>query len=219
MDQTIQLLNHFTDSIEKNDEKKALEYKNEILNLELNSQSAVTAQYRLGFFILYKEKKLEEAMAIFKNIASSKVRCDDYFQAVITYGICLWSKGDHPLAIFELRKVLSKIPKNTMHEVLAFDYLSLFLKDSKAPADQITEVDEKRITALSALIQTEKDIETQSALRLELAIALQERGKLADLDQARVIIKKVVDIAPKLTKTTASAAQALLKTINKTKPK
>ncbi|MDA0712902.1 MAG: hypothetical protein O2897_02830 [bacterium] len=174
MDAALQLLNKFNDSVGQLNTKAALGYQNEILQLQLNSASSITAQYRLGFYLLYKDKKLDEAMNIFKQIAACKIKCEDLYQAIISYAICLWSKNKHVQALFELRKVLSLAPENSMAQVLALDYMSLFLKDSKADTKQITEIDNKRIKALGILIQNEKDLDVQATLKLELAVALEE---------------------------------------------
>lgn len=219
MDAALQLLNKFNESVEQLNEKAALGYQKEILQLELNTASAVTAQYRLGFYLLYKDKKLDEAMSIFKQIANCKIKCADLYQAIISYAICLWSKDKHDQAVFELRKVLALVPENTMDQVLALDYLSLFLKDSKADAKQITEIDNKRIKVLGVIIQNENDPDVQATLKLELAVALEERAQMGDSKQAAIVTKKVVDMGAKIDKITLQTAEKLLKEINKPKPK
>ena len=57
MEKPLLLLNLFTESVQKKDEKAAAQYRKEILALDLDSEAAVIAKYRLGFFTLYQEKK------------------------------------------------------------------------------------------------------------------------------------------------------------------
>lgn len=217
MEKPLLLLNLFTESVQKKDEKAAAQYRQEILALDLNSEAAVIAKYRLGFFTLYQEKKADEAMAIFKEVASCGIQCDDYYQSQITYAICLWSTGKHELAIFELRKTLSQVKPQTIHEVLALDYLSIFLRDTNASFEEITKLNIRRINSLNAMLLLEKDIEIHASLTLELAAALEERGQPNDLEQARQILKKVVALNSQINNTTVSAARAALEHLNKTK--
>ncbi len=216
MEKPLLLLNLFTESVQKKDEKAAAQYRKEILALDLDSEAAVIAKYRLGFFTLYQEKKADEAMAIFKEVASCGIECDDYYQCQITYAICLWSTGKHELAIFELRKTLSQTKPHTIHEVLALDYLSIFLRDTKAPPEEIAELNIRRISNLNVMLYAEKDIDIHASLTLELAAALEERGLPADLEEAHLILQKVVTLNNQINETTVTAAKAALKHLKKT---
>ncbi len=217
MEKPLLLLNLFMEGMQKKDEKAAAQYRQEIVQLELDSEAAVIAKYRLGFHTLYQEKKLDEAIAIFKEVAACGIHCDDFFQSQITYAICLWSKGKHELAIFELRKMLSQVKPQTIHEVLGLDYLSIFLRDTNAPQQEITKLNGQRINSLNALLQNEKDVEAQAPLQLELAAALEERGQPGDLEQARQTLQKVINKSSSTNKSIASAAQTALQQLNKTK--
>ncbi len=217
MEKPLLLLNLFTESMQKKDDIAAGQYRQEILQLPLISEAAVIAQYRLGFFTLYQEKNIDEAMAIFKEVAACGIHCDDFFQCQITYAICLWNKGKQAHAIFELRKMLSRVTPKTIHEVLGLDYLSLFMRDTKAPQEEILKLTEQRIDSLNALLQNQSDLDTQSSLKLELAAAIEERAKPNDLEQARQILKSIVDLNTQISKPLVSAAKAALKQLNKTK--
>jgi tetratricopeptide (TPR) repeat protein len=217
MEKPFLLLNLFIDSIQKKNEKETARYRQKILALELDSEPAVIAKYRLGLFTLYQEKKADEAVAIFKEVASCGIRCDDYYQSQITYAICLWSTGRHDLAIFELRKMLSQAKPQTIHEILGLDYLSIFLRDTNATPEEIAKINIQRINSLSAMLLLEKDIEIHASLTLELAAALEERGQADDIEKTRQILQKTIALNSQINKTTVTAARAALKRLNKIK--
>ena len=173
----------------------------QILNLDTDTEQAVVAIYRLGLFSLENDQSLEKATELFKKAASSPVKCDDRYAAQVSYAIVLGAQDKRPTGIFQLRKVLSEVPADSMHATMALDYLSLFLHEENAPADDIAKLDALRVETLTKLVHETHDAEEKSELEIRLAVALSDRHQAGDYEHAIQILSKInSDVAKDLLK-------------------
>lgn len=214
MAQPTELLAQFAAAVQNQNDVEANQTKSLILALELTSALAATARYRVGLHVLHHDKKLDEAMAIIKDVAECKIDCPSWYDAQISYALCLWAKDKKQQSIFELRKVLSESGPAGIHKGIALDYLAIFLRENSASAQDIAKVDQERIDVLSQLSHAEKSVADASQIQLRLAAAFEERGQAGDQDKARAILKELQTLASRLPKSTATAAKEALKRID-----
>ena len=210
-----ELLKNLAEAVESKKPDAIAAAKKAILGIELTDPESVMAGYRVGLYVFYQEKNLDDALAIFKVLAGCRVPCEDQANAQITYAICLWAKDKKQQAIFELRKAISGQTAPSASAAAALDYLALFLRDSGAQGQAIALVNEERIKQLEALSKTTVAGDDQAQYVLRLAAAREERRKPGDLERALALYQEISK--SKISKTNLTAAQDAIKRL-KNKP-
>lgn len=180
--------------------------------LELESRGPVAAdmRYRLGLSRLFRHKDPDGAIEFFKDAAAEK-NAPVANEARVSLALCLSSRGKRQNAIFELRKMLPEGVAPTPHTANALDFLSLLLRESKAPHKDIIAVDEQRKHHLKSLADSSTDVGDKAHYLMRLAAAFADNGGV-ELATAKKIYDDVIKLGPKAGTAVAAAraAQAAL---------
>ncbi len=210
-----ELLKQFTAAVTAKNTDEIGKLRLQIQALKNTTPEAVSTKYRLALYLLHQEKKLPDAMTILSELSSKGVVCDDLHEARISLALCLWNSDKKNQAIFELRKVLSNQNVASIHTTLALDYLTMFLKETKAPDEAIKKAYTERIKQLAELSATSLDADLEAQLKLRLAAALEERQGPGDNQQAVDIYREVSKLTGKITKENLLIAKEALKRLGK----
>jgi tetratricopeptide (TPR) repeat protein len=180
--------------------------------LELESRGPVAAdmRYRLGLSRLFRHKDPDGAIEFFKDAAAEK-GAPVANEARVSLALCLSSRGKRQNAIFELKKMLPEGAPPTPHTANALDFLSLLLRESKAPHKDIIAVDEQRKHHLKSLADSSADIGDKAHYLMRFAAAFADGGGV-ELATAKKIYDDVIKLGPKAGTAVAAAraAQAAL---------
>lgn len=207
----------FQAALSQNDTQKAETLKKQILESPLRTPEDVQSKFHLALAL--SAQKTTEAFLVFAEISGADIPCFETQQARIAYAMALHAQKKSALGIFELRKVISSEPKPSITKALALDYLSLFLRETNATAEQISEIDSQRIQTLEALLPEQAQPEDRDQLNALLAAALEERGHENDRAKALLIHQQLAEDPKKVSKRTYTAAKEALRRLSQPRRK
>ena len=181
--------------------------------LETDAAPAIKhqAQYELGLCHLWRKENMEEAIALFSEVAKKPEKDDLSHTARASLSICLWHTGQKSKAIFELRKMIPKGCPPTMHTATALDFLYLFLKDSSADPQSLKQTQVLRLTHLRHLQQEADNPESKAAWSMRLAVALAEVGDGPSTQSAKKLCQEILSQKAVLTDELINQTQNLMK--------
>lgn len=113
------------------------------------SEAAIEAEYKIGLDLLFRERKLDQAVEKFETAAKSQ---HPYWAAAArtSLGLCYFHQRRTQKALFELRKVgYTKLPSE--HSITALAFMeNIFATDGKT--EEAKRIRKDRITQLQQLI-------------------------------------------------------------------
>jgi len=185
----------------------------DILNTDLDAAIKHQARYELGLCYLWRKENIKEAISLFSEVAKKPDKDDLCNAARASLAICLWHNGQGSKAIFELRKMIPKGCKPTMHTATALDFLHLFLKDAQADPQSIKQTQALRLTHLGHLHKEAAGPDEKSAWALRLAVGLSEVNDGPSLARAKTLCQEVVALSAELSEDLVAQAKNILKTL------
>lgn len=180
------------------------------LELDDNGPLAAELRYRLGLGRLFRHQDTSGAIELFK-LAASERGTPVAAEARVSLALCLHAQKKTKQAIFELKKLLPQGVAPSIHTAQALDFLSLFLRDSGAPATEIMACDKDRVEHLGALAAAATDPVEKAHYMLRIGAAYADGGTAQDFALARKKYDEVVKLGAKAGESALQAARQALK--------
>lgn len=180
------------------------------LELDDSGPMAAEMRYRLGLGRLFRHQDAAGAIELFKLAAQEK-NAPVAAEARVSLALCLHGQKKTKQAIFELKKLLPQGAKPSIHTAQALDFLSLMLRESKAPATEVLACDKDRVDHLSALARVAANPVERAHFLLRVAAAHADGGTGQDFALARKTYDEVLKLGPKAGESAVQTARAALK--------
>lgn len=171
---------------------------------------AAEQRYRLGLQTLFVKQDKNAAHDLFKAAANEK-GAPVAAEARISLALLLHGMAKRQQAMFELRKLLPQGVTPSIHTVSALDFLSMVMRDSGQPQNEIMAVDKQRLDHLGALAQSAKNPIEKAQYLLRQAAAHADGGTPTDLQLARKKYEEVTRLGAAAGDSALSAARNALK--------
>lgn len=180
--------------------------------LELDDSGALAAEmrYRLGLGRLFRHQDSAGAIELFKLAAQDK-GAPVAAEARVSLALCLHGQKKTKQAIFELKKLLPQGVRPSIHTAQALDFLSLMLRESRAPATEVLACDKDRIEHLIALSRAASDPVERAHFLLRVAAAHADGATAQDFALARKTYDELIKLGPKAGESALQAARSALK--------
>ena len=166
------------------------------LEADPGGPTAAEMRYRLGLSRLMNHRDRAGAQELFK-LAAAERGAPVAPEARVSLALLLHADQKTKAALFELRKLVPEGAAPTIHTAQALDFISLFLRDQKAPLTELIAVDTQRIEHLSVLAKNAADLPLKAHFLLRLAAAHADGGTGQDLALARQALDQVLRLGPK----------------------
>lgn len=169
-------------------------------------------RYRLGLARLFVQQDKAAALELFKAAANEK-GAPVAPEARVSLALLLHGTGKRQQAMFELRKMLPQGVKPSPHTAQALDFLSMVMRDSGQPQNEIMAVDTQRVDHLGALAQAARDPVERAHYLLRQATAHVDGGTGTDLQLARKKLDEVLKLGGAAGESALQSARAALKSL------
>lgn len=182
--------------------------------LELDDSGPVAAElrYRLGLGRLFRHQDTAGAMELFR-LAANERAAPVAPEARVSLALCLHGQKKTRQAIFELRKLLPQGAKPSIHTAQALDFLSLLLRESKAPTVELLACDKDRVEHLLALAAAAADPVERAHFLLRVAAAHADGATAHDFMLARKTYDEVIKLGVRAGESALQTARGALKSL------
>ena len=184
------------------------------LEADPGGATAAEMRYRLGLSRLMNPGDRAGAHALFK-LAANERGAPVAPEARVSLALLLHADQKTKAALFELRKMVPEGATPSIHTAQALDFISLFLRDQKAPLTELIAVDTQRIEHLTALAKSAADTQLKAHLLVRVAAAHADGGTGQDLALARQALDQVLRLGPKAGADALDSARQALKALPK----
>jgi hypothetical protein len=192
------------------DGEKLLAAREAYVAADPSGPGAAEQRYRLGLQKLFLQQDKSAAMELFKAAAGEK-GAPVAAEARISLALLLHGSNKRQQAMFELRKMLPQGAAPSIHTAQALDFLSMVMRESGQPQNEIMAVDKQRIDHLGVLAQAAKSPVEKAHYLLRQAAAYADGGTGTDLALARKKYDEVVKLGAAAGDSALSAAKNALK--------
>jgi tetratricopeptide (TPR) repeat protein len=159
------------------------------------SDAAAEAQYKVGLDLLFRERRLEEAVVHFEAAAR---RPQPFWSAAArtSLGLCYFHQQKLQKALFELRKVAyAKAPN--VHSITALAFIENIFSVQKQP-EEASRVRKDRIVQLEQMVSHTKLTDGQLAERAyflyQLAVALADQPDAGSRSRSVQLLQEAKDL-------------------------
>lgn len=192
------------------DGEKLLAAREAYVAADPSGPGAAEQRYRLGLQKLFLQQDKNAAMELFKAAAGEK-GAPIAPEARISLALLLHGSNKRQQAMFELRKMLPQGAAPSIHTAQALDFLSMVMRESGQPQNEIMAVDKQRVDHLGVLAQAAKNAVEKAHYLLRQAAAHADGGTGTDLALARKKYDEVVKLGAAAGDSALSAAKNALK--------
>jgi tetratricopeptide (TPR) repeat protein len=161
-----------------------------------DADAAVEALYKIGLDLLFRERKLDDAV---ERFAEASKRKQPFWSAAArtSLGLCYYHQRRTQKALFELRKVgYAKVPN--VHSVTALAFIENIF-ETEGNSEEATRVRKDRIVQLEQVIQLNRDAKGDAAERAyhlyQLGLALKDHR---EADRAKLALEEAKALGPQI---------------------